>query len=476
MKKTKLISLIEKLSPNELRRFHDFIFSPFFNKNEKVRKLGEIVLEKAPEFESDDLEKRKVFEILFLGKEYNELQINNVISDLLQLLYDFLAYQQFEEKPLLKKKYLLKELLQKDAPQHFERSTRRYQQLEGKTLERSFEYYFEKKDFYSQLDQYVQTKVRRQFDKNLQLENDSLDLGYFIQKLHLACNMVSRNIVINANYQPHFLEEILDFYKKNQHLKNEPALQVYFKTLEMLQGGGEEQFYFELKNLLKEHYLIFPKEELFTLYNYALNFCIKKINSGKDNFYQEILELYKVLLQQKIIFLDGYLSQWTYKNIVTTGIRLKEFDWTKQFIYDYQETLVPKERANAIAYNLATLFHAQGDFRNTLFQLQDVEFTDTNYHLGAKILQLKSYYELDEGEAFFALIEAFKKYILRSRDLSDYRKKANANFLKLAKKIFQIKGRSGKIFSQKKTKIEETLKTLEPLANKSWLESIFQKI
>ncbi len=155
---------------------------------------------------------------------------------------------------------------------------------------------------------------------------------------------------------------------------------------------------------------------------------------------------------------------------MTTGIRLKEFEWTENFIYEYQNTLVANERNNALAYNLATLFHAKGDFRDTLFQLQGVEFTDTNYHLGAKILQLKSYYELNEEEAFFALVEAFKKYILRSKDLSDYRKKANANFLKLAKKIFQIKGRNGKTVEQKRKKVKEDLKNLEPIANKSWLE------
>jgi len=377
---------------------------------------------------------------------------------------------------LLQKKYLLKELFQKDAEQHFERSVRRYQQLEKKNAARSFEYFFMKKEFYGLRDQFIQTKIKRQFDKNLQLANDSLDLAYFIQKLHLACDMVSRNIVINANYQPHFLEDILIFCKKNTRLNKNPVIQVYLKTLEMLQGQGDEKFYFELKKLLETHYPIFPKEEIFTLYNFALNFCIKKINSGQDSFYQEILELYKVLLQRKIIFLDGYLSQWTYKNIVTTGIRLKEFEWTENFIYDYQNALVVKERNNALAYNLATLFHSQGDFRNTLFQLQGVEFTDTNYHLGAKILQLKSYYELNEDEAFFALIEAFKKYILRSRDLSDYRKKANANFLKIVKKVFQLKGKSGKVFSLKKKKVEESLKVIEPIANKSWLEEILEKM
>lgn len=470
MKNTKLITLLQKMSSTELRRFHEYVFSPFFNKNRKVQLLLNILLEYSPEFDSSFLDKKVVFEKIFMDQSYDELKINNVISDLLQLLYGYLAQKHFSQQSLLQKKYVLKELFQKDAPQHFGKTIRRYRQLEEKNTERSFDYFLEKKDFYSQLDQFVQTKVKRQYDENLQLESDSLDLSYFINKLHIACNMIGRNTVINANYHCDFLEEILIFCQKNDYLEKYPALKVYYKTIQMLEGKGEASFYFDLKKSLVEHYHIFPQEELFTLYNYALNFCIKKINSGQNIFYQEILELYKVLLDRKIIFLDGYLSQWTYKNIVTTGIRLKEFDWTKEFIYKYQETLLVNERNNALAYNLAALYHAQGDYRNTLSQLQDVEFTDTNYHLGAKILQLKSYYELDEAEAFLALIEAFKKYIRRSKDLSDYRKKANANFLKLAKKIFQIKGRKGKTVDQKRKKIKEDLTQLEPIANKSWLE------
>jgi len=86
MKKTKLIALLKKLSPTEMRRFQEYTFSPFFNKNKKVQQLLNILLENAPDFDSATLEKRKVFEKIYLNQQYNELQINNVISDLLQLL------------------------------------------------------------------------------------------------------------------------------------------------------------------------------------------------------------------------------------------------------------------------------------------------------------------------------------------------------------------------------------------------------
>jgi len=406
------------------------------------------------------MQKQNVYPLIFSNKKYDEIKLNNIISDLLQLLYDYLATTHFSKQKILQKGFLLKELLEKDVAHHFEKNVRRYRQLQNQQPHRSFEFYENEKTLYYKLDQFVQTKVKRQYDENLQLANDNLDLSYFISKFRMA----------------QYLDELLVLFYKKKELQDVPALKVYHKTMQMLQGGGEEKFYFELKKLLDEYIFVFPKEEIFTLYQYALNFSIKKINSGKDSFYQEILELYKVLLSEKIILQNNTLSQWMYKNIVTTAIRLKEFQWAEEFINEYKPLLPPDEQENAYAYNLAVWYHAQNDYRNALFQLQDVEFTDTSYHLGAKIIQLKSYYELNEEEAFYALIEAFKKYNYRSKDLSDYRKKANDNFLKISKKVFQIKVRQGKDFSQKKKNVNQLLKEMEPIANKGWLEDCMIEI
>ena len=109
-----------------------------------------------------------------------------------------------------------------------------------------------------------------------------------------------------------------------------------------------------------------------------------------------------------------------------------------------------------------------------------MEFTDTTYHTGAKIIQLKSYYELDETEALFALIEAFKKYVLRNKEIAAYRKKANANFLRLVKKVYRLKTNakrlSGSALQKKQNAIGKLLKTMDPVANKDWLEKAFINI
>jgi len=398
MLNTKLINLLKTLSNKEFSKFRAFIYSPFFNKNKKVRQLGDYILEFAPDFKSSQLKKQLVFPSIFGDSVYNELQINNIISDLLQLLYDFMAQLQLQERPPLQKYLLLEELLNRDTPIHIDRNAKRFKNILSKSKIRNYEYFHHEYLLYEKLDQSVISHAKRSFDENLQLQSDNLDLYFFSNKLRMACDMTSRNIVIQAGYQCDFLEDILKYYENNHRdFQAYPALSIYYTVLKIINNSEDETSYQHLKTDLLQYQDSFPKLELWNLYKYAINFCIKKINSGKSIYYQELLDLYKILLENKIIFPNGYLSQWTFKNIITVSSHLEAFEWTETFIEQYERFLIPEERFNAITYNRATLFNAQKNYTGALQTLHNVEFTDSSYHLGAKIIQLKCYYELKEG-------------------------------------------------------------------------------
>jgi len=474
MQNSTLIYLLRRLETRERTRFEELVFSPFFNKNEKVQDLCRYVQRFAPEFDDLRLAKAEVYRQVFGEEELQELRLNNVISDLLQLLYDFLAFQQYERREQLQKRLLVEELLEREIYRPVKRQVRRYEQLQAKTPFRNHDFFHEEYARFAVQDQLHLTKGRRSFDANLQQKSDALDLYYACNKLRIACDMRSRNTVVNAGYECHFLGDILQKYEANhQNFQQEPALTVYYKTLQMLQEDSDPQHFFEVKHLLQTHLERFPRAELRILYSYALNHCVKKINFGESRYYREILDLYKILLKQRIIFKNNSLTQWTFTNIVTAGLRLQEYDWTLDFIHEYAETLPEEERHNAVTYNLAALYYDQGRYDKALQQLQDVEFTHAFYHIAAKIVQLKIYYESEETEAFFALAEATRKYLKRNRDLSDYQVQSNSNFLKLTQKLYQLHLKVGYIsdteFQKRHAALAQQIQATEPIANKDWV-------
>ena len=71
--------------------------------------------------------------------------------------------------------------------------------------------------------------------------------------------------------------------------------------------------------------------------------------------------------------------------------------------------------------------------------LNNVEYMDVYYILDSKILLLKTYYELEEVDAFYSLIDSFYVYLRRNELISDYQKTICLNFVKFVKKLMRIK-------------------------------------
>ena len=478
MLQSKLISTLKTLSDKELKQFQLWVEADIFNKNKSIVQLMNLITRYTPDFNSPKaikaLEKEAVFKKIYKKANYNNLKLNNLISDTYLLLCDFLAYQNFQASKQFPRLCLMDEFFEKGLYKNVEQEARKFRQEQEKFSVRNSSYYFDEYLFYKQKDALFLSQPNRTADVNLQLKNDKLDLFYFATKLKIACDMTSRNAVIQANYESPFLEELSQHYQQNQaKFENIPSITVYYQVLKMLQNQEESIHYFQLKTTLANNLKYFPNEELRTLYDYARNYCIRKINNGETAYYQEILNLYQFLLDKKIIFQNGYLTQWDYKNIITVGLRLQSYDWTENFIKKYKNSLPENVRENAFIYNLASFYYETHRYKKSLQLLHEVKFTDTTYPLGAKIIQLKSYYELQETEPFYALTDAFQIFVKRNRQLSDYRKTAYLNLIKITKKIFKLREQKGYIAHSVWQKRYEALKVKidsQRIANKDWVK------
>lgn len=474
MIRSKFINALKHLSVRERSKYKEMVYSPFFNKNKKVRLLVDHSLRFAPDFQAVGLAKKKAFKAVFgTPSIYDELQLNNIISDALRLLYLFLAQQAFLQQEIHWRSYQLDALLDKRMTRHLSSSERRINSLLNKTTHLSHEYYYQQYKLAGQLDKSTLIQTGREYSPHLQHENDALDQLYWCNKLRLACDMASRNKIIKAAYQCHFLEHLLSVFEQNKSiLSGQPAIQLYYQAYQMI-STEEEGHYHALRKSLHEFSEKLPLEERYDLYDYAQNYCVKKINSGYTKYYNHILDLYKEMLEQGVLLRDGYLTQWSYINILTAGLRLPDYEWTEWFIHNYKDQLQPEVRHNVFTYSLAALYFEKKEYYRAIQTLQDVHFSDIFYHMSAKIIQLKSYYELEEHEAFLSLLEASKKFLRRNRQLSDYQVQSNANFLKVAGRLHKMNMKMG-IANTKKTasalqQLERELSATHVMANKDWL-------
>lgn len=480
MERSKLILTLKKCSKTELFQFKEWLDSSFHNNSSQALRLYRFILKTVPKFEAKKLSKEKAFQVLFKGENYKEAKINYVISLLTRQLFDFLSYKNYQNSGSLAQICLMDELLNRDLDHLMLQEGRRLKKQKEQSMLKHSSSFFENYLYYKQLDEHFIRRPKRIYDENLQLKNDNLDLFYVTTKLRIACDMTNRNTVIQANYNCRDLEHILDLSQNQTEIYHQhPAITVYYQALKTIEGKQLEDYQL-LKTLLAEHLNVFPKDDLTTLYDYILNFCIQQINKGNTSFYSEILEVYQFLLANKINFQNGYLQEWDYKNIITVGTRLNELEWTERFIHDYKKNLPPNVRENAYIYNLANFYYSTKAYKKSLQLLHEVKFMDTSYHLGAKTIQLKSYYELGESEPFFALTDAFKIYLMRNKGLSTYWKQANLNMVKFAVRIFKLKEEqdyiAASVFKDKHQRIMDRVSKTEHLANTKWLLKCLNEI
>lgn len=482
MQDSKLIEVLRTLNSRELTRFSEYVHSPYYNKHQQLQQLCVYLLKLAPDFDSESkLDKYRIYTYLYPKGSYDDAMLHSLFSKLLRLLYDFLATEFWQEERRMQEVLLLRQLRhRKVAEKHVVSATRRFGTLEAPNSKERALLYWEDFLFHRELDLEFLGRGGRTYNEHLQAKNDALDLCYIAEKFKIACDMVSRSVVTQAHYTPSLLAEIQGYVAQQPHLIELPILAIYWCIYQTLTEPQQNSHYERLKGLLRQHHSQFCNEEAMDMYGYALNYCIRKINQGQIEFYEEIWTHYQLLVDAKIIYLGDYLPPWEYKNIVTTALRLGKYDWAKQFVEKYRADLPPDIRENAYRYNLASIYYAVRDYEKALRTLHDVEFTDATYHLGAKIIQLKSYYELHEGDALRSLIDAFQVYLRRSKEISEYRKDANAQFLRLTKKIYQYREqilfapreRSQAKFDALLTEVN----TAEPLANKDWLLQILQEL
>ncbi|HKR06627.1 MAG TPA: hypothetical protein VJY62_18480 [Bacteroidia bacterium] len=470
MNETKLIQLLKSLSPWELKSFQQYVVSPFFNVNESVTKLLELLIHGHPEFEESEITFEKIFKKLFKNKKFNHQKLRYVMTDLTLLLEDFLAYSVFEEKTFYKKKFLLQKLKEKNHDKYFQQHlTIGYEQQENSS-HRDLKFYKRQLGYDELSYEFTSLKDNRAIDTSLQSLSDNLDIYYLSNKLKYGCEILNRQNIVQVGYKIPFLDFIIDYLNKKS-FDHVPVISVYFQILLTLKEHSNEKHYHKLKSLLNQQ-TGFSINELRDMYGFVQNYCIRKINTGNTKYLKELFEIYKLMLDKKIILENKELGHSHFKNIVAIALRQNEFEWTENFISTYSTYLNKELRKNSVNYNLARLYFAKNEFRKALKLLTTVEFTDVYYHLDSKSLLLKIYYEIEETEPLFSLISTFSVYLRRSKLISDYQRIIYSNLVKHVKRLEKIK--SGSNYSLEK--IKNSVAADSQIADIGWLKSKMEEL
>ncbi len=471
MNDSKLSTFLKSLSNKELKRFRKYLESPYFNTHDKIFQLFELFEANILSNETIPLVKEKVWKDLYPEKPYDYAFLRKLLHNLYELGENFLAQQIFDESPAHRSNYLLQMLHRKQMTEFFNSAiTSGINQLK-KEPNRPGTYYY---DLYSIekyhyiLENLESARMQKESIQKLNLVDIDMNLNYFYfaEKLKYYCLLLSwskmTHVEKNVSLIPEIITEI-----KNQDYLNIPAIAIYYQIYLTYLEPDTEQHFDKLKELIKKYIHLFPPEDSRDVINAAINYTIQKHNGGKLSFLYENLLLYKEGLEKGIIFSNGELSHWAYKNIVTIALRLNEFNWVEEFIETYGNRINKEYRDNAINYNKALLHFYRKEYDKAIPLLQKVQFDEVNYGLGAKSLLLATFYELDEIDALNSFYESFKLFVQRNKNITEERKKSYLQLIKFTKKLTDLS-----IDREQVQKLKNEIQSSQAMSKKWLLEKV----
>ena len=150
-----------------------------------------------------------------------------------------------------------------------------------------------------------------------------------------------KQAIYKKDYDYGMLDEVLIHVRRNS-LEELPLIGVYYHCYHMLVSENEETHFRKFIEIIQGDKKSFTKSDLTSLYRLAINYCIKKWNSGEKEYMQEVFDWYRKGLQREVLLEDGFLSRFTYKNILTAGLLVNESEWVFNFLNDYKKTKLYK--------------------------------------------------------------------------------------------------------------------------------------
>ena len=473
MQQSRLLKYIKSLETRDRERFRQFVHSTYFNQHEKTVTLLEIIL-RGIDDKPEQLEKEKVFSQLFPEAPYDEQKLFNHLSYLMKLYHRFLAVEHLEKKPFLEELFTVEDAYEINQ---FDLLANRAQQLEKRLKahpNRDAHFHFINYRLNDLKGYSKAVFIDRSQSNELQEMLNHFDYYYLAVKLKDCCHLTANMMLMNTHYDFQFLEPLLEFIEKNwERYSREPSVELYYTILLSLRQDHAPRHYEHIKEMMNARIDSLSPEEGKDLYQFSYNYCIRQINNGRSEYLKELFQLYKQGLQNELLYSNGILDEWTYKNITTLGCSLKEFKWTEKFIQDYKEKLPASRRENAYRYNLANLYYNKKMYEETLSTLLQVQFTDVKYYLNTNFLLLRTYYAMHDTEALLSLIDTYRIYVIRNRKMTTEQKRGYTNFLRFAKRLVLLKHQSAayskKSLKEKLQNLANKIRNSDNVINSYWL-------
>jgi len=469
MLNTSAVSVFKTFSKEEIKKFEDFLLSPYFNKKSVLVNLFKIIKRHEPEYISELLDRKKIWSKLYKNKEFNYGVMKNLIYDLGKAADKFIELQNFERDKKLSAITLMQEQKIRNLNNAFEKSLKTFKNdLSEKKQDFEFFYY-----------NYRALKLEREFTSNLGLakaesrineenEIEFLSLFYLLECADLYNCFFINGAYVKKDLKNNNLDLFINFVEKFQHNYKEIS-DCSLLNLKIMLNKNDKDLFLELKKIFTDNSYKFSSSFSGDLGLSLSEYCSRYIMNGKTEFINEQFDICLFIFENGLLMDDKkeFMSPHIFTSLVSTACSLKKFDWVKLFIENNIGKIHPEFRDKYYNFANLTLNFKMNNFSEAHFYVSKMDINSPMDYVSVKRFQLMIYYESGYTDELYSLIEAVRNFISKNKKITKSLRLQAGNFINYTKRLSNMKF-SNSFKKIDLLKLKDEILELEVI-NKNWL-------
>lgn len=467
MKTNQLTELLNSLNRIEQKKLKSFITSEYHNRSIEIKKLYEFLRKNNFKFSTTAFSDTLVKEIF--AKKLNKYRFNHVLNEFTELLYTFLINELFKNNESFKQEMLIKSLFSRKVFNNTFKVLNKIKSLNNSQGYLNSGYY--RRNFMAEKYRNDISFLNLLYSREnaFQQISDSADKYFILEKLKafIMAAKQNRETTLGTDYNLNFKKEITEYISKNDIVfRNEdPLIYCYYLSLKMNEERDGIKYFIMFK---KYFFSILDKLSDEELKDFLMDYkdnCDDRTLLDRKRFGNEVVYAYRLMDEKNIFTSVGYISNIDFMNAVITGLTLNK-KWALYFFEKYKALLHEKEKEDMLHLVKASILLHEKSYSESLTELSCINSREFYYYLRIRLLRIKIFYELNETDSLFYIIDSVKHYIKRKKNILGANFILVHNFLNTVLKLIKLKN---KFNSEQYRLLNSYLKKEELIYAKDWI-------
>lgn len=441
----KLISHLKKLDKAHLKRFTDYVYSPYFKVPASSIALFNYLETLYPGFDE------KKFTPARIAQKVKDLPSENkqakAGSELIKALEKFLAIERWHTND----RAVLIETMWQEIELHWDiLAADNMDKLQEKLeldKDKNIDYFYDRHVAATIEKSGFSAKSIRNHNNDISPAIKTLDEYYAIKKLRYHCELLSRAAFLGTPYKKENIEDLLNIlapYNNNSFVYAHIFINIYqlFSTTTYEEGRDSYQ---KLKSYLTEIEKNTITQSAVECIDYLTSYNLNWFNKGNVDAGIESLWCIDVKIKHNILLERGKIQPITFRNTVSLAVLTgKEPIWIEKFIDTYSPCLHGDNAATELAFAKGLYHYYIKEYEKAMPLYQQAQVKEEPiFNLTVRRWQFMCIYERNNGDTGVLIdyLNAFNQYIKRNAETLHHVKPLFNRFISYCKKLLSITGK-----------------------------------